>query len=56
MVETERAHIRLYILETWLWNGLWTCRKRDYVVMLKEDDAVLLDKTILKSILNVSCY
>ena len=48
MFETERAHIRLYLLENSLQNGLWSCRKRDYVMMLNEDDAVLLYKAVVK--------
>jgi hypothetical protein len=50
-VENERAHTRLYFLENSLEKGLQTCRRGDYVIMWNEDDAVLLDKANVKSII-----
>jgi len=35
LLETERGSTRSHSVENWLWKGIWTCRKTNYVMMMR---------------------
>jgi len=51
MLEIERGGTRPHCAENWLWNGLWTCRQADCVVMNTycENPGIYLDNSLTTS-------